>query len=450
MKSFRQAIAPLYLFACIVLGGSAQGIFSNLALQLSGVAILCWAFLARTPVKDSRPARQLEWIAAAAVALILVQLIPLPPVIWSHLPGRQFVIDGFRLLGQPLPWMPLSLAPEDTIATAMALLPPLAMLALILRLGAYRDDWMVIALLLAASISVAFGVLQIRGSGEEHYFYAYNSWRTAPGLFANVNHMATLLLVGFPFLVALAARRWRKQAKANDRLLTVTLAGGVALILGLGAAINHSTALLIIGAPVLGAAALQLIPAGRVRLGRLAAMLGVLLFIGIAALAIMVSAGVSASDRTSVTMRADIWSHTAKAIGEHGVAGSGIGTFPKVYPLYENPAGVDRTYINHAHDDYLEIALEAGIPGVILMLLFIGWWGSRAFAIWRSPDAAEMARAACIASAAILLHSMVDYPMRTAAIATCMAMALGLMADPAKRRHQARVSDLRPSRHLTL
>ena len=85
-----------------------------------------------------------------------------------------------------------------------------------------------------------------------------------------------------------------------------------------------------------------------------------------------------------------------------------------------------------------------------LMLLFLGWWGGRAFAIWRSPDAAEMARAACIASAAILLHSLVDYPLRTAAIATSMAMVLALMADPARRRHQARAADLRPTRHLTL
>jgi O-antigen ligase len=450
MSRARQALAPLYLFACIVMGGSAQGIFSNLALQLAGVAILAWAFLTRTPFKDSLPARRLGWIAGLVIALVLLQLVPLPPAIWSHLPGRGVIADGYRLLGQPLPWMPVSLAPADTIATAMALLPPLAMLTLILRLGAYRDDWLVIALLAATFISVALGVMQIRGDGMHHYLYRYNSWGTAAGLFANANHMATLLLVSTPFLVALGARRWRKSPKSNDRLLTGTLAGGAAIALMLGAAVNQSFALLIIGAPVVGAAALQLIPAGRVRLGRLAAMLGVLLLAGAAMLAVLVSAGLNTDDRTSVTIRADIWNHTAKAIGDYGLVGSGIGTFPKLYPLYEDPATVDPTYINHAHDDYLEIALEAGIPGVLLMLAFLAWWATRAFAIWRSANAAEMARAACIASAAILLHSLVDYPLRTAAIATCMAMAVALMADPARRRHQARVEELRPTRHLTL
>ena len=186
------------------------------------------------------------------------------------------------------------------------------------------------------------------------------------------------------------------------------------------------------------------------RLGRLAAMLGLLFLAGSAALAVMVSSGMSTSNQTSVTIRADIWKHSVEAIRDHGLVGSGVGTFPSIYPHYEDPATVERTYINHAHNDYMEIVLETGLPGAVLLLLFFAWWSSRAFAIWRSPNAAELARAACIASAAVLLHSLVDYPLRTAAIATAMAMALALMADPAKGRHQVRLAELRPTRHLTL
>ena len=450
MSWVRQAVGPAYLFACIVMGGSAQGIFTNLALQLIGIAILAWAFLTRTPLKDSRPARQLGWLAAAAVALVLIQLIPLPPAIWTLLPGRDVVVEGFRLLGQPLPWLSLSLAPAETIATAMAMLPPLAMLALILRLGAYRDSWLLIALLCATFISVALGVMQIQSGGTGPYLYRQANLGTASGLFANANHMATLLLVSIPFLVALGTRRWRQQSGTNDRLLTATLAGGAAVIVLLGIGINQSFALLIIGAPVVGAAALQLIPPGRVRLGRLAAMLGLLFVAGTAVLAVMVSAGMSASNQTSMTIRADIWAHTSEAIRDSGLAGSGIGTFTAIYPRYEDPATIERTYVNHAHNDYLELALEGGIPAIALMILFAIWWGARAFTIWRSANAAELGRAACIASAAILLHSLVDYPLRTAAIATIFAMALALMADPARRRHQVRLAELRPTRHLTL
>ena len=446
----REAVAPAYLFACIVMGGSAQGVLSNLILQLVGLALLVWAISTRISTKQERAVRFLWWLAAAAVAVVGLQLVPLPPALWSGLPGRQLVVDGFRLLGQPLPWMPLSLAPADTIGTALAFIPPLAMLALIGRLGAYRDDWLVFALLFATIISIVLGIVQLRGDGMSYYLYPYASWGTAAGLFANANHMATLLLVAVPFLAALAVQRWREDSPPNSRSIIAILAGGAAIALAVGAALNHSLALLAIGVPVIALAGLLMIPAGRVRLGRLAATIGLLFVIGTAALSVAGTEHLSPSNRTSVALRTDIWSHSANIVRDYGLAGSGIGTFPKLYPLYENAATIDRTYINHAHDDYLELAIEGGIPITVLMVLFLAWWGWRTIAIWRSPEASLMARAATIAAAAILLHSLVDYPLRTSAIAACMAMALALMAEPKRRVAKPRLADLRPARHLTL
>ena len=450
MSAYRQSVAPAYLFACIVMGGSAQGIFSNLALQLAGIVILAWAFLATPAATGSRPARQLGWLAAGAVGLVLIQLVPLPPAVWTSLPGRDIVVEGFALLGQPVPWMPLSLAPAETIATAMAMIPPLAMLALVLRLGAYRDSWLLIALLVATFISVGLGMLQIQSGGTGPYLYPRANLGTASGLFANANHMATLLLASTPFLVALAARRWRQFPAASDRLLTATLVGGAAAVLTIGVAANKSFALLLIGIPVVLATALQLVQLGPL-LRKYRAMLVICLVIGGSAIALAAStADFGKLNRTSVQMRTEIWSTTTEAIRDFNAAGSGIGTFAAVYPAYEDPATVERTYINHAHNDYLEIALEGGLPAFVLMVLFVIWWGSRAVAIWRSPDTGEFRKAACIASAAILLHSMVDYPLRTAAIATVFAMALALMAEPWRPRQQTRLAELRPTRHLNL
>lgn len=450
MSRFRQGIAPAYLFACIVMGGSAQGIFSNLSLQLAGIVILAWAFLAPNSAKASRPERQLGWLAAAALAIVLVQLVPLPPAVWTLLPGRAMVASGFAALGQPLPWLPLSLAPDASIATAMAMLPPLAMLALMLRLKASRDSWLLIALLAATIISVALGVMQIQSGGNGPYLYRQANLHTASGLFANANHMATLLLVAIPFLVALGVRRWHQTEGANDRMLTAILAGGAGVVILLGMVLNKSFALLVIGAPVIAAAALLLIPPGRVRLGRLAAMFGLLLAGGAAVLAATAASGMGEANRTSIAMRTEIWERTGDAIHDFGVAGSGVGTFTSVYPLYEDAATIERTYVNHAHNDYLELALEGGVPAMLLMIAFLLWWMARVFAIWRSPTADTLGRAASIAAAAILLHSLVDYPLRTAAIAAIFAVALAMMADPARKRQPPRLAELRPTRHLTL
>ena len=85
--------------------------------------------------------------------------------------------------------------------------------------------------------------------------------------------------------------------------------------------------------------------------------------------------------------------------------------------------------------------LEAGLPGLVLMVLFLLWWAWRAVGVWRSPVASQFAKAATIASGAILAHSIVDYPLRTSAIAALFAACVAMMAQaqarsaaPAKQR----------------
>jgi O-antigen ligase len=127
--------------------------------------------------------------------------------------------------------------------------------------------------------------------------------------------------------------------------------------------------------------------------------------------------------------------------------GSGLGSFVRVYRLYESPDSVSTEYVIHAHNDYVEIALELGVAGIILMVAFLLWWVTAVVAVWRTGKGGSFARAASIASAAVLVHSIVDFPLRTAAISACFAMCLGLLAE---RRQVAmrQAGDLRPSRHL--
>ncbi len=142
----RGAVVPSFLLACLLLGGSTSSAWPNMALQLGAIAILAWAALAAPRAQSGLPGRNLVILCFAMVALVLLQLIPLPPAVWSALPGRGMVVQGYALLGQSLPWLPLSLAPYETMASALWLLPPLAVIAGILRLGAYREPWLLVAL----------------------------------------------------------------------------------------------------------------------------------------------------------------------------------------------------------------------------------------------------------------------------------------------------------------
>ena len=107
----RRAIIPVYLFLCLIAGGSVQSVWANLALQLLAIAIIGWALVGHRRSSDWTPAgRQLLVLILAAATLIAVQLIPLPAGLWSGLPGRAPIAEGYQILGYPLPSLPISLA----------------------------------------------------------------------------------------------------------------------------------------------------------------------------------------------------------------------------------------------------------------------------------------------------------------------------------------------------
>jgi len=130
--------------------------------------------------------------------------------------------------------------------------------------------------------------------------------------------------------------------------------------------------------------------------------------------------------------------------------GSGLGTFRDVYALYEDHERLDpAAVVNHAHNDYLELFLETGVPGLLLIAAFLLWWARTAVSRWRDNLADPYVKAAVIASAALLAHSLVDFPLRTAALSAKFAAAVAMMAG-GNRPAPARSADLRPTRHLEI
>jgi O-antigen ligase len=141
---------------------------------------------------------------------------------------------------------------------------------------------------------------------------------------------------------------------------------------------------------------------------------------------------------------------TAQAAREHLPFGSGLGTFIEIYRTYEDPVRVEPTFINRAHSDYLELFLETGLLAAPVVLLFLIWWAWHFWRAWRSDAPDYFARAAGVASAAMLIHSVVDYPLRTAAISAIFAMCCALLADarPSSRRNEQGPAE-KQARHLS-
>ncbi len=448
----RRTVAPFYLFLCLILGGSAQGVWSNMILQLLGLGLLAWAALERPANPPGRPARQLLWIVVLGLCWVAIQLVPLPPSWWMSLGPRVGLAHAYQLLGMALPSLPLSVAPFATLATVLTLIPPLALYASIERLHAYSASLLVAALALGALAGIALGALQLASpdpSASPYYLYPIVNIGAATGFFANANHMASLLLATLPFLAALAASA-RSSGRQQSAAVAIA-AMALALVVVVGIAINGSLAGYILVLPVLAASALIVLNLGSTARRGAIAVAALLLVGGVVALNATAIGGtrIGADAAGSVQSRKDILATTTTAMRAYMPLGSGLGTFRPVYDSFEDPDQVTNTYSSHAHDDYAELALELGLPGVFLLLLFFYWWGRAAVDSWRSPEAQPYVRAAVIASAAILAHSLVDFPLRTAAISSLFAMCLAFLADRVKS-DPLEPSELRPTRHMAL
>jgi O-antigen ligase len=446
----KSAVAPLYLLACLVLGGSAQGIWQNALLQIAGLALIVWAALARSDERLPRHAKLPLLIAVAAIAYAALQALPLPASLWEHGP-RARIADDYRLLGQPVPALPLSLAPYESLSTLLCMIPPLAIFCAVAGLRAYRASWLAAALLCGAIMGVMLGALQVVAPGPNSPWYLYRetNYGLGVGFFANANHMATLLVISLPFAAALAAAGRGRNVQRYSALLVVL--AGTALVLVVGLALNRSLAGYALGMPVLACSALLLLP-GAVRLRKwlaLAAALSMLAAVGALASSAIGSTKVGQDSSSSVFSREQILKTTGRAIADTMPFGSGLGSFVRVYRLYESPDEVTSEYVIHAHNDYAEIVLELGVAGVLLIVAFLFWWGQAVWRVWRDQETGPFARAASIASAAVLIHSLVDFPLRTAAISACFAMCLALLVE---RRvpQQREASELRPTRHIVI
>jgi hypothetical protein len=123
--------------------------------------------------------------------------------------------------------------------------------------------------------------------------------------------------------------------------------------------------------------------------------------------------------------------------------------------MFEKPEDVQaESYVNRAHDDFLEVWLEAGVVGIALIATFVTWWGLRSVKLWRrSPPAGareidvSLARAATVVVGLLLAHSVIDYPLRTDAMMAILAFACALLVAPpigVRDESRAEVPESRP------
>ncbi len=439
------------LLSCLVLGGGTRaGFLSDAILQFLSIPVLLAALWRILDAPLNRDRRWAIVFCAAIIAVPLLQLAPLPPAIWTRLPGRAIVAETFELLGRRPGWAPISMAPEATWLAALSLLPPLAIFIATLSLDRRDRRLMSFALVTFAVVSVFLGLVQLaQGQTSPLRFYVFTNADDAVGFFANRNHFAALLYSSVllaaaalaPQLKALASGPLNSRHRVDASSAIGVIAAGVALIvLIVGEVVARSRAGIILAVValclcfVIGGERRRFIEKVTFPRALAASVVLAIVLLGQAALSRLL-------DRFDADPLADarivFARNTITAAKSVTPVGAGLGSFPTFYMAFEKPADLQPgVYANHAHNDFLELWLETGFIGPILLGLLLVWLARKAVAAWTAPDPGllpvdrPLAQASILVILLLLGHSLVDYPLRTGAMMGVFAFCCGLLIDP--------------------
>lgn len=424
--------SPTWLLAallCVVFftGGSTWA--SEPQLMVLRPAALSAAAIALITLSAADVKR--HWIVialfGAAVLLTALHLVPLPFDWWSSLPGRDVIVAIDAAVGLGPIDRPLSMSPDATLNALYSLCVPMAVLLLAIQLDEDGHRKLLLVLLALALLSAFFGLLQAAGSDVT--FYPMQT--ETSGLLANRNHQAALLAMILPLAAAAAlagpgGRRrqsWRGLAAATLGILVVPLV----LVTG------SRSGLVLLGLGLVFAGLIWLwgqpgrLTGWRARLVAPIAFAGVM--VALVAVTVMASRD-KAIDRLSQEgedLRWPVWQSILDMLPTYMPWGTGIGSYVEAYQLLEPEALLRPTFSNHAHNELLEIALTAGIPGLVLLTLsglglVIGL--TRAFSAKAAASAsATLSRLGLGVIVLLVIASATDYPVRTPIMSAVLAIA---------------------------
>jgi len=434
----------LVALAMILGGGGTSNPQNEMILQVLS-ALLMIPLVVSRPWQSGLGAVNRWALLLGGLVLVMpvVQLIPLPPSIWQALPGRAIEVQSLAAAEAGQRWMPMSVSPARTFASLLAMVWAVLLLLQISRLSLRGRNWICAAIVAVAMLSLLLGALQLSHTGGFDWsLYTDFSEGFFVGFQANRNAQADILLIStLAFGVLLASRlAGRKPSPLNWAALSIGFAVFLVAVFMTGSRTGIALAL-----PMLIALLAMLWPALRLRRsvaigagGAFAALLvgGVLLA--------QLPAVQKVLSRFTLTGEArwDIWADTSFSIKQVWPYGSGVGTIVPMLEAAERLETVSQRYPVRAHNDWLEWTMECGVPGLIVLgavALVLAVMIVRAVIAARA-DGSDPVRIAQIAFAVgvfvvVGLHSVVDYPLRSMAIAALTAVAAAFLTKPAALQH---------------
>jgi O-antigen ligase len=360
-----------------------------------------------------------QWLFVLLITITpLLYLIPLPTALWELIPGREpYVQIAYWLTNNNLDDInkSLSVVPYETEHAFFALLPPLAIFLVVVS-----SPQKIVKLLLFSAILIAVGeaMLAIIQYGKEGNYFYFGIPRlrenTSHGTYPNPDHLSTLMFIMLPFAIALLTYNLRAMQHIEDeknKKILLIICYFLASIFLFAASLSTSSRAGI----ALTFLALALTYSTFTRYTHTKTKLIIISAASISAIVILLLTGTSSlisrfiAENPFVDGRWQIFSNTYTGISAFFPFGSGPGTFPDVYRLFQPME--QRGFINHTHNDYLELVFDTGLLGITIItsffFLFIKQWKKTPSARRRSFRYIQAASR--ISLVLFLLHAIVEF-----------------------------------------
>jgi O-antigen ligase len=342
----------------------------------------------------------------------------------------------------------LSINPHQTLLVLIKFLAYFSAFALASHLFDSRKgkSLLVRGLIALGCFEAGYGIVQYLTGWNKIFTYTnpYGGG-IATGTYINRNHFAGLLELTLPFIAAMifySFQLWFGQRHAGGRRRA--LAGGspegmraifyffLLVMMVVAVVFSHSRAgiLVAVFTVVVVAVLAQLKAKQRIW------MLGLFLFLICVAgygLWIGLDPVLARFERMrepgflQMEGRLGLWKDEIRLIRDYPLTGTGLGTFGTAFGRYQTTQ-LD-SYVDHAHNDYLEFTSETGLVGGLLLFLpILALFLRMIISFFDDPRRYRRSiTLGCIGSTlALLVHSLMDFNLQIPANALIFAIVLGI------------------------
>jgi len=436
-------LALLVLGLCFITGGSSM--HSGMGVLLAqGIALLLLPFALWQAHQRQRlyPARWPLTVALAMLCLPLLQLMQLPEALWRMSPARVMLADDLATFGVDNLIRRWSLTPDTTERIAYQLLPALALF--LVPIATSRTIWkgLLWCCIGLGTFSLLLAFAQL-GASQDSFLNPFPEYPPSlSGVFANKNHQASALAIGLVLALSLLIDAFLRPGHDSHAQAKKIICALLALSLILVLPLVRSRAGLLVAMVACGT---LLLTSGflSAELWRTSRALRALSILAVAILALGVW-GAFAWMQSEAALEDSRWiilTTTLRLGLENAPFGSGFGSF---VPMFEQATSGTLMrqggYINNAHNEYAQWWFEGGIAAIAVLLAALAILITAARRLLERPLESETRRIGIGATCALLvllLHSTVDYPMRTPALMAVAGLLAGIVVAAASESDHA-------------